>query len=81
MMSLMNRGKDKLLGHSGESGLKNCEIDDAEIKLVRQLGSGCFGTVYLGECRESTVAVKVPHVQELSPEELEDLRREVQIMA
>jgi len=79
-MNLMNRGKEKILGRE-EGGLKNCEIEDSEIKLVRQLGSGCFGTVYLGECRESTVAVKVPHVQELSQEELQDLRREVQIMA
>jgi len=82
MFQLMNKGKEKVAPPASEQErVKSYEIDNAEIKLVKQLGSGCFGTVYLGECRETQVAVKVPHVQDLSQEDLNDLRREIQIMA
>jgi len=35
------------------------EIDNREIRLIRQLGRGQYGTVYEGECRAKRVAVKV----------------------
>jgi len=72
-------GKEKKSKKSGSN--ESAEIADEEIKLIRELGSGCFGTVWLGECREMQVAVKIPHVQQLSKEDLADLRREIHIMA
>ena len=59
----------------------DAEIPDSDIHLLRQLGAGCFGTVYKGECRETIVAVKIPLTQDLSAEELKDFRNEIQIMA
>lgn len=81
MLGLMHRAKERLTHTEEGERLKNCEIDDSEIKLIKPLGQGCYGAVYLGECRGTTVAVKVPHIQELSKEELADLRKEIQIMA
>jgi hypothetical protein len=53
------------------------EIDIRDIKLIGDapLGRGCFGEVWRGEVHFNKVAVKIPLVQHLSEEELEDLRR------
>eukprot|EP01087_Luapelamoeba_hula_P007302 TRINITY_DN1786_c0_g1_i1.p1 TRINITY_DN1786_c0_g1~~TRINITY_DN1786_c0_g1_i1.p1 ORF type:complete len:520 (-),score=104.71 TRINITY_DN1786_c0_g1_i1:116-1675(-) len=73
--------KSKSHTKEAASTQKNVEIEDGDIKLIKILGQGCFGTVHLGECRGSSVAVKIPLVQHLSDEELRDLRQEIQIMA
>jgi serine/threonine protein kinase len=60
---------------------RSSEIDEREIKKIKRLGEGCFGVVWKGECFAKPVAIKYPHIQQLSKEELEDLRREIHIMA
>lgn len=60
---------------------RSSEIDEREIKKIKRLGEGCFGVVYKGECFAKPVAIKYPHIQQLSKDELEDLRREIHIMA
>jgi serine/threonine protein kinase len=44
------------------------------------LNEGAFGKVYKGKCRGKEVAIKVPSRQNLTKEELEAFRHEVQIM-
>ena len=56
-------------------------IEANEIKLIKVLGHGGFGTVYLATVRGKAVAVKVFHNQQLSAEALEDFCNEVEILA
>ena len=58
------------------------EIDFADIKLKgdKPLGKGCFGEVWRAEIHFEKVAVKIPLVQHLQEDELEDLRRECRMM-
>lgn len=55
-------------------------IDPEEIVLKGLLGKGCFGKVYVGECRSIEVAVKVPKKQNLSKRNLRNFIKEVEIM-
>jgi serine/threonine protein kinase len=57
------------------------EIDDTDIKLVRKLGTGCFGTVWKGTCLHKDVAIKIPIIQNLNRQQLAAFRREVEIMS
>eukprot|EP01095_Lingulamoeba_sp_RSL-Kostka_P011392 TRINITY_DN4306_c0_g1_i1.p1 TRINITY_DN4306_c0_g1~~TRINITY_DN4306_c0_g1_i1.p1 ORF type:complete len:577 (-),score=183.46 TRINITY_DN4306_c0_g1_i1:103-1800(-) len=52
-----------------------------EIKLIKLLGKGCFGKVYLGNCRAIEVAVKVPNKQKLSAKVMKNFIAEVEIMS
>jgi serine/threonine protein kinase len=56
-------------------------IDANEIKLIKVLGHGGFGTVYQATVRGKAVAVKVFHNQKLSAEALDDFCNEVEILA
>jgi hypothetical protein len=56
------------------------QIEPDEIRLRGKLGAGCFGTVYVGECRSIEVAVKVPKKQDLSTRTLRNFCKEVEIM-
>jgi hypothetical protein len=53
-LAMEAEGEESLpLGASGK------EIDNREVRLIRQLGRGQYGTVFEGECRAKRVAVKV----------------------
>jgi predicted Ser/Thr protein kinase len=54
LLDQVAEGEESLpLGASGK------EIDNREVRLIRQLGRGQYGTVFEGECRAKRVAVKV----------------------
>lgn len=58
------------------------QIDPSEIQLGRKLGEGCFGVVYVGRCRQTDVAVKIPKKQDqITPDRIESFNREVEIMS
>lgn len=57
------------------------QIEPDEIRLRGKLGAGCFGTVYVGECRSIEVAVKVPKKQDISTRTLRNFCKEVEIMS
>lgn len=48
---------------------------------MQELGSGAYGKVYLGKCREQSVAVKVLHKQALDPKVMEAHREEVTLLS
>jgi len=79
--------KKKHRGHSSkkkeavQKAFQVPQIEPDEIKLRGLLGSGCFGKVYVGECRSIEVAVKVPKKQELSTRTLRSFVKEVEIMS
>lgn len=56
-------------------------IDANEVKLIRVLGHGGFGTVYLANVRGKSVACKVFHNQKLSNEALDDFCTEMEILS
>lgn len=70
-------GEESLpLGASGK------EIDNREVRLIRQLGRGQYGTVFEGECRAKRVAVKVFEGQRrFDRKKWEAYLDEIQIMA
>jgi len=74
--SVLNR----LQKNVGAAGFQVSEIDPNDIKLVKKIGSGCFGTVWKGLCYQKEVAIKVPLVQTLTTKQLQNFRREVKIM-
>ena len=48
---------------------------------MQELGSGAYGKVYLGKCREQSVAVKVLHKQALDPKVMVAHREEVTLLS
>jgi serine/threonine protein kinase len=64
-----------------EESLGPPEIDPNEIEINHILGDGSFGTVYKGYCRQKAVAVKKLIKQDLNEKELEDFRREIEILS
>jgi hypothetical protein len=57
------------------------EIRPEEIILEELIGSGSFGKVYRGRCREKAVAVKILHKQQFDPQTLATFRKEVYFMS
>lgn len=57
------------------------EIEASEIRIIRSIGSGCYGEVYKGTCRGMDVAVKVLLKQSISEKNLQDFQKEVEIMS
>lgn len=55
------------------------EIRSDELKFLQQLGSGSFGSVFLGECRGETVAIKKLHATNFSQLQLSEFKKEVAI--
>lgn len=56
-------------------------IDPKEIKFIKVLGNGSFGTVYKASIRKKLVAVKVFHNQNMTEEFLNDFCNEVEIIS
>lgn len=46
--------QEKTLTSTGGSIIEVPEIKGTEIKYIEQIGRGCFGTVFVGECRGKT---------------------------
>jgi len=57
------------------------EVDPTEIEFLEQIGSGSFGAVYAGKCRQKDVAVKVLAKQDFDQKTLEAFRHEVAVMS
>eukprot|EP01100_Stratorugosa_tubuloviscum_P006059 TRINITY_DN2636_c2_g1_i1.p1 TRINITY_DN2636_c2_g1~~TRINITY_DN2636_c2_g1_i1.p1 ORF type:complete len:553 (-),score=254.25 TRINITY_DN2636_c2_g1_i1:76-1734(-) len=57
------------------------EIDPREIVQGECLGSGSFGAVYKGTCRQHEVAIKVLFNQDYALETIETFKREIEIMS
>jgi hypothetical protein len=55
------------------------EIRYDEIKIQQQLGSGAYGSVFLGECRGETVAIKKLYKTNVNQDFLTEFRKEVAI--
>jgi hypothetical protein len=51
-----------------------------EVHIIRKLGRGSYGDVFLAKCRGNQVAVKILHKQALDPNKLEEFKREVRIL-
>lgn len=56
------------------------EIDPKDVVKKKELGSGCYKTVYIGECSSKEVAIGVPRMQKLSAEQRTSLLNEIRIM-
>jgi len=63
---------------SGDAGPP--EIRPEEIILEELIGSGSFGKVYKGRCRQKAVAVKILHKQQFDAQTLAAFRKEVYLM-
>eukprot|EP01113_Clastostelium_recurvatum_P021189 TRINITY_DN2505_c0_g1_i1.p1 TRINITY_DN2505_c0_g1~~TRINITY_DN2505_c0_g1_i1.p1 ORF type:complete len:547 (-),score=139.75 TRINITY_DN2505_c0_g1_i1:184-1824(-) len=57
------------------------EIRPEEITLEELIGTGSFGKVYKGRCRQKAVAVKILHKQQFDPATLAAFRKEVLLMS
>ena len=57
------------------------EVQYEEVEVLQELGSGAYGKVYLGKCREQSVAVKVLHKQNLDPKVLVAFKAEVSLLS
>lgn len=71
--------QQKTLTSTGGQIIEVPEIKSEEIRYVEQIGRGCFGTVFLGECRGKTVAVKKLNTQRFSEKVLEEFKKEVAV--
>lgn len=56
------------------------EIDPRDIELVKIIGKGSFGEVWQGMLYKTKVAVKIPFLQELNEEKMEEIRKECEVM-
>jgi serine/threonine protein kinase len=56
------------------------EIDPSEITLEEKIGSGSFGKVYKGKCRQKPVAIKILQKQ-FDKKTIASFRREVEIIS
>eukprot|EP01130_Rhizamoeba_saxonica_P010932 TRINITY_DN4517_c0_g1_i1.p1 TRINITY_DN4517_c0_g1~~TRINITY_DN4517_c0_g1_i1.p1 ORF type:complete len:513 (+),score=130.33 TRINITY_DN4517_c0_g1_i1:19-1557(+) len=56
------------------------DIVSEQIRIEEKIGGGCFGNVYKGVCRGKVVAIKKLHKQDLEGSDIEEFRKEVEIM-
>lgn len=56
------------------------ELGEDEVVSLEKIGSGAFGDVYKGLCRQKVVAVKTLKHIEYDPSIFESLKREIMIM-
>ena len=78
----MQAGRD-LLGGISKSLMENFGIEPEDLKIDTStvLGTGGFGTVYIGDYQATEVAVKVHNTERSwTPSEIQEWKREVSIM-
>ncbi len=64
--------------HLGSS--EHWEIDYSDVHLEKELGRGAFGVVYRGKWRFQDVAVKLLLNQKMTEKEMEEFRKEIELM-
>lgn len=57
------------------------EIKSSEVVKGNKLGTGSFGDVWKGTCREQPVAIKILHRQDFDAKQLQVFRREVEVLS
>ena len=57
------------------------EIRAAEVSRQSKLGTGSFGDVWKGMCREQPVAIKILHRQDFDAKQLQVFKREVEVLS
>lgn len=57
------------------------EIKSTEVNRLSKLGTGSFGDVWKGTCREQPVAIKILHRQDYDAKQLQVFKREVEVLS
>lgn len=57
------------------------EIKPGEVVKGSKLGTGSFGDVWKGSCREQPVAIKILHRQDFDAKQLQVFKREVEVLS
>ncbi len=58
-----------------------CALQAGEVVKLSKLGTGSFGDVWRGTCREQPVAIKILHRQDFDAKQLQVFKREVEVLS